>query len=390
MDRTFCIKMPREIIFGNDSSKNLGIFIIKSQYKKCLFVVGSHVNVSDYIGCILTQSKQTQVRDIIMPSHEPVKSELDIIVQKLGEFKPDVIIGIGGGSVLDSAKYISVAVSCPSDTTIEFGVDKISFECIPLILIPTTAGTGSEVTRICIVKDIDGIKKAIVSDKILGEIAIVDPKLSMDMPSEVLASSGFDAICHATEAYLSSKGNSITDFFALQALNLLVPALYFCFNDKDSSLKSLKYNYIQRLAQGSLFAGIALENAGVNLVHALAYPISSLYRFSHGISNALIYPACIHHLNSKLRGNYKKKLEEILNFFRLVIKSQDGAKEITTNYLNSIGINCDEIFQKINRKEVTIEKMSSSAASNTRLLSNCPYKISRKDIDSIYSNFFSQ
>lgn len=197
----------------------------------------------------------------------------------------DVVLSIGGGSALDTAKLVAYLAKTPDRLDDIYGVGLAKGERLPLLLVPTTAGTGSEVTPIAIVTTPTTEKKGVVSPRLIPDWAILDPELTLGLPAPVTAATGIDAMVHAIEAYTSKiKKNPMSDQLARKALELLSRNIRtVCTNGKDLEARS-------EMLLGSMLAGMAFANAPVAAVHALAYPIGAIFHVPHGLSNALVLP----------------------------------------------------------------------------------------------------
>jgi alcohol dehydrogenase class IV len=220
---------------------------------------------------------------------EPTDRHVEEALQICRDASCDVIIAVGGGSCIDAAK--AVAVMMTNDGYIgDYAGGKRTFDHrpLPLIAVPTTAGTGSEVTKVTVIINTrDDVKMMISQPDLLPQAAIVDATLSMSCPPSVIAASGIDALCHAMEAYLSRKAQPVTDGWALQAIDLIfrhLPSLY---------SKQGKAEDFEKVALGAMLAGAAFSNASVTLVHGMSRPIGALFHVPHGISNAMLLPAVL-------------------------------------------------------------------------------------------------
>jgi alcohol dehydrogenase len=197
------------------------------------------------------------------------------------------VIGLGGGSSMDVAKLVSYLShkNCHQSLRDIYGVEQCTGDRLPLIQIPTTAGTGSEVTPISIVTTGDNEKKGVVSSKLLPDWAVLDGNLTLTVPPLISAATGIDAMVHAIEAYTSKiKKNSLSDMFAIQALKLLGSNIRIVCSDGSNSVAR------GNMLLGSMYAGMAFANSPVGAVHVLAYPIGSHFHVSHGLSNSLMLP----------------------------------------------------------------------------------------------------
>lgn len=195
----------------------------------------------------------------------------------------DAIIGFGGGSSMDTAKLVALLVGTPQDLPDIYGIGLAKGPRLPLIQVPTTAGTGSEVTPISIVTTPTHEKKGVVSPLLYPDLAVLDAKLTVGLPPAVTAMTGIDAMVHAIEAYTSKhKKNVLSDGLAVKALQLLAGNMdKVLANGADLSARAA-------MLQGSMLAGMAFANAPVAAVHALAYPLGGHFHVPHGLSNALV------------------------------------------------------------------------------------------------------
>ena len=195
----------------------------------------------------------------------------------------DLVIGLGGGSSMDTAKVVALALN--SDQTLDemVGTEQATGTRLPLICVPTTAGTGSEVTFVSVLTTDEGLKKAIYSSKILPDVALLDAELTLGMPPHVTAAPALDAMVHAVEAYTSrTRKNPISDALAIKALQLLTANFDTVLTDG--------HNVQARsdMLLGAMMAGMAVVNASVGAVHALSYPLGARFHVPHGHSNALV------------------------------------------------------------------------------------------------------
>lgn len=197
----------------------------------------------------------------------------------------DGIIGFGGGSSLDTAKLVALMARSGETLADIYGVEQVKGQRLPLVLVPTTAGTGSEVTPVAIVTTGEHTKMGVVSAKLLPDIALLDAELTLGLPQHITAATGIDAMVHAIEAYTSvQRKNLYSDMLARQALQLL------CANIRTAAQQGDNLEARQAMLLGACLAGQAFANAPVAAVHALAYPLGGRYHIPHGLSNALVLP----------------------------------------------------------------------------------------------------
>jgi len=195
----------------------------------------------------------------------------------------DGVVGLGGGSSLDTAKLVALMLNSDQPLEQMYGTNLATGQRVPLVQVPTTAGTGSEVTWVSVVTDDQGRKKAIYAPQLLPDVALLDPLLTTGLPPKITAATGLDAMVHAIEAYTSRTGkNPIADGLAAKALALMGQNLRTAMTD-GSNLPART-----AMLQGSLMAGMAFVNASVAAIHALAYPLGARYHVPHGHSNAIV------------------------------------------------------------------------------------------------------
>jgi alcohol dehydrogenase class IV len=207
-------------------------------------------------------------------------------IEALAEGQCDGIVAVGGGAVLDSAKAIALLAANGGRLPDYRGADLFARPGVSLVAVPTTAGTGSEVTRFTVITDPETRVKMLIADyKMVPRAAIVDPSLTVDAPPKVTASAGVDALTHAIEAYVSRKANPLADTLALAAIRRLVWSLPRAFEDgRDAEARTAA-------AIGALEAGLAFSNASVALVHGMSRPLGAVFGVPHGIANAMLLPA---------------------------------------------------------------------------------------------------
>ena len=219
--------------------------------------------------------------------------------RRLGpEAGADLVVGIGGGSSLDIAKVASVLVTNSDPVSSFFGVDMVPKPGLPAILVPTTAGTGSEVTPIAILSDYgEKLKKGIVSPYLFPAVAMLDAELTVGLPASVTAATGMDALIHAVEAYTSRNATPFTDMLALEAIRQIFRNIRTAFAN-GSNLEARG-----GMLEGSLLAGMAFANGGFTAVHAFAYPIGAEFHIPHGIANSIMLTAV---MEFNMLGNLSK------------------------------------------------------------------------------------
>lgn len=296
----------------------------------------------------------------------------------------DLVIGLGGGSALDLAK-IAAVLSMNDGNVSDYlnlsGNRTITDKGLPKILIPTTSGTGSEVTNISVLS-LDTTKDVVTHDFLLADVAIVDPELTITLPPKVTAATGVDALTHAIEAYVSKNANPVTDSLAFKAIQLISGAIRTAVKDGENKQARSDMSY------GSYLAGLAFFNAGVAGVHALAYPLGGQFHIAHGDSNAVLLPYVMGYIRISCEEQLKHILEAMGS--STVGQTQEEASYTCINKLeelvNDVGI--PSTLKGFNIPIESLEALTDDAIKQTRILSRSPMELKRDDIFAIYKSAF--
>jgi alcohol dehydrogenase class IV len=284
---TYQIIMPQLVRFGVGALNTLDNEITRLGAKKALIITDPGVFQSGLIQPVKEQLVKAAVAvDVYSAAEpEPSLSSLNNAAVKYRKGNYDVLIGVGGGSSMDTAKGLSVLLAHGGKGQDYIGTDKIPGPGVAVITVSTTAGTGSEVTNIAIFSDTEKeLKVVMVSAHLQARMALVDPVLTYGCPRGITAASGIDALVHAIECYTGLKANSFTDVIAVKAMQLIAGSLKAAVNDGSNK------NARNSMAEAALLAGIAFGNSGVAAVHALAYPLGARFHVSHGMANGLLLP----------------------------------------------------------------------------------------------------
>ncbi|MBF0099530.1 MAG: iron-containing alcohol dehydrogenase [Desulfobacterales bacterium] len=301
--------------------------------------------------------------------------------------KCDCLIAVGGGSALDTAKGVNILVSENAKNLLKFqGVEKITKDLKPLIAVPTTAGTGSEVTKIAVIYNEDTKEKmAFVSDRLYPKIAVIDSRMTMTMPPKITAATGMDALTHAIEAYICLQNNPIDDIYAKTAIDLIRRYLIRSTeNGKDEEARL-------GMANAALFAGIAFSNSMVGMVHALAHALGGVFHVPHGIANAILLPWCLEYNISK----EPKKIAELAAILggSLEYLEHTDLAHITVSLVRNLLQRLNRISNipmRLRDAGVTRDKLSVAArlAINDGALIYNPAEVSYDDALTIYEKAF--
>ena len=299
-NKTHFFYSPNKVVFGLDAIKSVGSEALQLGAKKALIVTDPGVAKTDLLQSVKSSLGSAAIQWIAYDRVEPeppVRCVKEATDQFLSE-RCDIIVGFGGGSSLDVAKGVSLLATNGGNLLDLCGIDLVKKKGVPKILVPTTSGTGSEVTRVLVVTDEKSNTKEVVNSiYCLADVAIVDPLLTLTMPPKVTADSGVDALVHAIETYVSANATPFSDLFAEKAIDWIGKYLPIAWA-KGSNLEA---RYFMSLA--ALYAGAAFASGMLGAVHALAYPIGTEFRLPHGRSNAIMLP---HVMKYNLPGNPEK------------------------------------------------------------------------------------
>lgn len=294
--------------------------------------------------------------------------------------KADVIIGVGGGSAMDIAKVAAVLAYSKQHIHSMFGIEQVNAAGLALILVPTTAGTGSEVTHIAILSDEqEHLKKGIVSKFLFPRLAIVDPLLTLGVPAAVTAASGMDALLHAVEAFTSKNANDLSDTLARRAMRLISENL------RDAYQNGQNLEARTGMLEGSMLAGMAFANAGVTAVHAFAYPIGAEFHIPHGVANSIMMGPV---LTFNISGN-PAKFAEVAECISEKIDGtsvQDRA-ELSVAIMKQLAHDIDipKNLSSFGVRKEHIPNLADGVLKVTRLLANNPRAITRDDAIALYT-----
>lgn len=291
----------------------------------------------------------------------------------------DLVVGIGGGSSLDIAKVASILVTNSDPVSSFFGVDMVPRPGLTTILVPTTAGTGSEVTPIAILSDYgEKLKKGIVSPYLFPAVAVLDAELTLGLPAPVTAATGMDALIHAVEAYTSRNATPFTDMLALEATRLVFQHIRTAFaNGSNIEARSA-------MLEGSLLAGMAFANAGVTAVHAFAYPIGAEFHIPHGIANSIM-------LTAVMEFNMLGNLPKFANLARVFGENTGALSERQAAHAAVQGLRtlAEDLripgsLKEFGVKDEHVPALAQGVMKVTRLLANNPRELTLEDAEEIY------
>ena len=384
--RHFQFQTVANIISGLGSIQELHNILKIKNYKKLLLVTDAGMIQHHLHRPILEILEQLSL-DYVIYSEVQADPAEDIILDAVSYAKReqvDVVIGFGGGSSMDVAKVIAILADPKQQQSIQdlYGVNNAQAPRLPLILVPTTAGTGSEVTPISIVTTGETTKTGIVAPILYADIAILDANFTIGLPAHITAATGIDAMVHAIEAYTSKiKKNFYADMLAKQALKLLNKNLPLVLKDGSNSEAR------QNMLLGSMLAGQAFANAPVGAVHALAYPLGGHFHLSHGHTNALVLLEVL-----KFNAPHAKQLyAELMQYLDPYSKgSTDGLCDLFIDHMQR-HLDSSGLTLKLNQLHVPenmLEQLAEDAMLQTRLLQNNPREMTQSHALKIYQEIY--
>jgi len=376
----YSLAMPRVIYSGENAIENIKI-ILKDHYRKVVVFTDKGVRATGLLEMPLDMIRQSGTEYEILDDlpAEPTCDQAQTVIDLFKNMKADFIIAIGGGSVMDIAKLASISVTeeyCVRDLLDNPSRGK---KFVKTLMIPTTAGTGSEATpnSIVLVPEKE-LKVGIINSEMIADYVILDSIMIKRLPRKIAAATGLDALCHAIECYTSNKSNYFSDTFALEALKLILN------NIEESCMGPEAVEAKNAMMIASFYGGVAITASGTTAVHALSYPLGGKYHIAHGVSNAMLLVPVMKFNESMCRerfgciydavnpGSASKTLEEKSKW---IVKRLD---EIVTN------LDIPRKLDEFGVKKEDLEELVSAGMQVTRLLVNNPREVTAEDARKIY------
>ena len=381
MNRTLPFQMSGKLIFGKGALEELPEAVRRIGAGKAFVVTDPglvRAGIAEKLLGILSEADvSTALYDKVEPDprievvwdcHEAARSS-----------QCEVLIGLGGGSALDTAKVTAVLLGNSGDLQDYFGIDNIPHRGLPTVMIPTTAGTGSEVTPIAVLSDKQAqLKKGIVSDHLYADVALIDPELAVTLPPQVTAYTGVDALTHAIEAYTNKFAHPFIDTFALAAIQLI--GRYLKRAVAEGSDLEARYH----MAMASLYGGMCLGSVNTAAVHAMAYPLGGMFDVRHGMANALLLPYVMQ-FNLESCPERFARIADALgrpNGEFAAAPSAAASVDAVRELCSEVGI--VSRLGDLDIPEESIDQMAAGALKVTRLMKNNPRAMTLQDVKTIY------
>lgn len=369
---------PPRIVFGNGCAVQSAEFLARRGVKRVLLVTSKSVRPQlEFVVEALKKSGGEVIENQFVPP-EPTLNFFESALAEARGAKIDSVLGIGGGSVLDIAKLMAGLVRGSQNAAEVFGVDLLPGRALPLVCLPTTAGTGSEVSPIAVLLDAAAeLKKGVVSPHLVPDAAFVDPLLTLTVPPAVTAATGLDALTHCIEGFANKFAHPVTDTYALRGIRLISENLPRAVRDGgDAEARA-------NVALGSLYGGLCLGPVGTAAIHALSYPLGGRFHVAHGLSNALLAP----HV---LRFNFSAAPERYAEIAAALGVERNGSMlamaERGVETLTRLSRDCG-VPQKLSDLKIprdAIPAMAQAAMQVTRLLKNNLRPLTEADAARIY------
>ena len=382
----FLFSTVSDVIMGPDTSESLGNVASSLGISRALVVTDDGIIRHGLLDKALQSLQKFKIQyhvygDVVADPPEEIVLDAVAIAQS---FKCDGVIGFGGGSSMDVAKLLSVLIKGCQPLSEIYGVDKISGDRIPLIQVPTTAGTGSEATMVSIITTGKTTKAGVVSRVLLADKIILDPTLTLGLPAHVTSATGIDAMVHAIEAFTSKRlKNPLSDLLAKEALRLLASNIVKAVKQGDD------VEARGAMLLGSMLAGQAFANAPVAAVHALAYPLGGNYHIPHGLTNALVLPHVLR-FNARCASELYAELAPLIMPDVLLPNDSIKITEMLADYFLNLAkdLGLQTTLRQMNIPESDLQMLAEQSMLQQRLLINNPREVSLDDSLQIYRQAF--
>lgn len=379
--QSFTVTQPTRIRFGCGAVNELGSLVKEFKGSKVLLVVDPGLVKAGLLPKLTASLEQEQLPFVVYDQVDPepglrLADRACVLAQENG---CDCVIGAGGGSAMDVAKAVSILLTNGGKAADYLGLGLIKKAGVPKIMVPTSAGTGAEVTFTAVfINEETGSKGGMNGDPLYPDAAILDPELTLSLPPKVTAYTGIDALTHALEAYTSTQAHAISEIYSLEAIHLIaenLPAA--CANGGNLEARAA-------MLMGSLLGGKALATAGVGLVHAMAYPLGGMFGIPHGLANAVLLPYVVEY---NLPGNLGKfaLLAEALGENTEGLSQREAAGRcVDALFELNADVGIPATLKELDIPEEKIPEMARIALTVARPVANNPRKPTLEEVIAVY------
>jgi alcohol dehydrogenase class IV len=375
------IFFPGKLIFGNGCLQQLQEEVIGKNYRRVFLMTIDPLKaaLAGTVGAWQQQGMAVEMYTSIV--QEPSFADFETVMQTAAPFDPEVVIGIGGGSVLDVAKLVAAQLHNEQILSDYVGIGLLNGRKVPLICAPATAGTGSEVSPNAILVDPDNQKKGIISPWLVPDQVYVDPLLTVSVPPSITAATGIDALTHCLEAYTNKFAQPFIDMFAAEGMRRIAANIVKAVHHGDD------VHAREQVAMGSLLGGFCLGPVNTAGVHALSYPLGSRFHLPHGLSNALLLPYVMEY-NIPAAVDRYAEVAVALGCERQ--SSSEATAKAGVERIRGLIRDCGlpATLAEVNVPEDAIPAMAAEALAIQRLLKNNPRPVSEADAVAIYKAAF--
>lgn len=382
MDLSFNIFFPGKLVFGNGKLSLLTADVLALNPKRVFIptIEPLQQTIAPFIDEL--EKAGIEVLTDISIVAEPSFSDFEKLMEKVTPFNPDIVIGIGGGSVLDISKLVAAQLDNEQLLRDYVGIGLLKGRTKKLICVPATSGTGSEVSpNAILVDDADNQKKGIISPYLVPDIVYVDPRLTVTVPPAITAATGMDALTHCLEAYTNKFSKPFIDLFAYEGMRLIAE------NIEKAVRKGSDIQAREKVALGSLYGGFCLGPVNTAGVHALSYPLGSMYHLAHGLSNAVLLPWVMEYNMMAVPHRYADVAEALgcERSMDALATARSGVEKI-----RELNAKCGipKNLREVGVKEETIPQMAAEAMKIQRLLKNNPRDITEQDAIGIFKSAY--
>lgn len=374
------LKLPHAVFSGENALENIPEILAENSVRRLVVFTDRGIEGAGLLALPMAQVRKAGVETILLDDlpAEPSYLEAQKLVDQCKECGADFIMAVGGGSVMDTAKLASILM------TDEYGVRELletpgrARKCMKTLMIPTTAGTGSEATPNAIVAVPEKqLKVGIVNTEMIADYVILDAVMIKKLPRKIAAATGVDALAHAIECWTSNKANPFSDIFSMQALDMILNNIERACDDPEAM------DAKNRMQLASFYAGIAITASGTTAVHALSYPLGGKYHIAHGVSNAILLAPVMRFNESACRERLAEAYDRCIRGGETTVDAKSAAviarlEEIVKN------LNIPTSLQEFGVPASDLEDLVASGMEVTRLLVNNMRNVTPDDARKIY------
>ena len=384
MDPIILLQPPR-IVFGENTLIALADDMLLQNANSIMILAA--IPLLDLLQPLCKKLEQNNKTVFLCPYNypgEPTFAQVDALLLETEKFNPDCVVGVGGGSVLDVAKLLAAVVHNEQNYRDVVGVNLLKTRTKKLISVPTTAGTGSEVSpNAIILNETSNAKSGIVSPALLPDLAIIDPLMTVGLPPKFTAETGMDALCHCIEAYTNKFAHPCVDIYALKGIELIAKNILKAYNNgSDIEARAA-------MALGSMYGGLVLGPVNTHGVHCLSYGLGGKFHIAHGLANAILLPAV-------MRFNVECMPQKHADIaIAMGIAPKDTPLETAIagiEFIEQLLCDCNipNTLDALAIKADDLPQLAEIAMNTTRLLKNCPREITKQDAINIYSSILGE